>query len=63
MSKIVWPDFVVCCHICTATMGDLFGDADDISSDEEKKGGDETEKGEQSEVHTVIAILLLMCTH
>ena len=53
MSKIVWPDFVVCCHICTATMGDLFGDADDISSDEEKKGGDETEKGEQSEVHTV----------
>ena len=37
---------------CAATMGDLFGDADDISSDEEKKGGDEAEKREESEVGT-----------
>ena len=31
-----------------ATLGDLFGDADDISSDEEKKDGED--KGEDSEV-------------
>ena len=45
---------------CAATMGDLFGDADDISSDEEKKGGEEAEKREESEVGTAIAISLFL---
>lgn len=59
------------CHFFTATVGDLFGDADDISSDEEAKtrksdaeddegGGSDRER--QVIYHCLLILYTLTCS-
>lgn len=55
------------CHFFTATVGDLFGDADDISSDEEAKtrksdAEDDEGGGSDRETQVIYHCLLILYT-